>query len=79
MKEQVFPELIDMLHHSDKISFFKSVWEKQEDGTWSKLIYTQTRNVASAWEYNDDWNLNRVLKLGVSDKEFFKRKLSGKT
>ena len=69
-------ELIEMLHRADKIDFAKSQWEEQEDGSWRKVVYTRSL-CTSTDEYTTDWVEHRILKDGVSDKEYFKRKLSG--
>ncbi len=69
------PKLIEMLHRADKIDFAKSQWEKQEDGSWNKIVYI--KELCTVTEEYTDWSKHRVLKEGVSNKEYFKRKLSG--
>ena len=67
-------KLIDFLHRADKIDFYKSQWEKQKDGSWSKIVYTN--EMCTVTEEYAGWIEHRVLKEGVSEKEYFKRILS---
>ena len=69
--------LAEMLHSGDKINFAKFLWEKQENGSWNKTVYTRLWCPVTN-EYTN-WKKNRILKSEVPEKEYFKRKLSGKT
>ena len=63
-----------MLHSGDKIIFAKTLWQKQENGSWSKIVYR--RLLCTETDEHTNWSKHRILKSEVSDKEYFKRKLS---
>ena len=58
------------------VTFSTTVWKQQVSGTWNKILLKS--DLCEDGELTP-WEMMRILKKNISEKEYFKRKLSGKT
>ena len=56
------------------LNFTKVAWERQKDNTWNKILYGCQLDIET--KIYSEWKKARELKTGISNKEYFIRKLS---
>ncbi len=70
-----------MMEHEEKFdpAFFQIIWEQQPNGDWDKVLYRRETTPLEQWKDKTPWIIDRYLESNVPEKEYFRRKLEGKT